>query len=159
MAHLLAPPQIKLSSPLQFGQEENIPGHSIERRTYWFILKIARMFPFPLSRNKIMSSFITPSPRDKTMHFPIPKSLSFSLQFGKEQNILGHSFEKLNNLFWKLTGYSLFPHRQMSREECKHFANNVTLFVYSFLFYVRKKNRNLACFSSKQIIGTLALNS
>ena len=29
--------------PLQFDQEENIPGHSIEKRTYRFILKIARM--------------------------------------------------------------------------------------------------------------------
>ena len=27
-------------SPLQFRQEESIPGHSIERRVYWFVLKI-----------------------------------------------------------------------------------------------------------------------
>ena len=46
------------SSSPQFGQEENIPGHSIERRAYWFILKIARMFPIPSSRNRMMSTFI-----------------------------------------------------------------------------------------------------
>ena len=46
------------SSSPQFGQEENIPGHSIERRAYWFILKIAMMFPIPLSKNRMMSTFI-----------------------------------------------------------------------------------------------------
>ena len=39
-------PSKKPSSPLQFGKEENIPGHSIERKTYWFILKIDRSSPF-----------------------------------------------------------------------------------------------------------------
>ena len=33
------------SSRLQFGQEENIPGHSTERRAYKFVLKIARVSP------------------------------------------------------------------------------------------------------------------
>ena len=60
-------PQKKPSSPFQFGQEEDIPGHSVERRTYWFILKIARMFPILLSKNRMISSFIivniTPSPQ------------------------------------------------------------------------------------------------
>ena len=51
-------PQKKPSSPIQFRQEENMPGNSIERRTYWFILKIARMFPIPLSRNRMMSTLI-----------------------------------------------------------------------------------------------------
>ena len=36
--------------PLQFGQEENIPGNSIERRVYQFILKIARVLPIPTGR-------------------------------------------------------------------------------------------------------------
>ena len=36
--------QNRLSSPLQFGQEENISGHSSENRAYWFVLKIARVF-------------------------------------------------------------------------------------------------------------------
>ena len=49
--------QERPSSPLQFGQEENIPGHSIESRAYWFILKIARMFPILTSRNR-MNTFI-----------------------------------------------------------------------------------------------------
>ena len=36
--------------PLQFGQEENIYGNSIERRVYWFILKIPRVLPGPTGR-------------------------------------------------------------------------------------------------------------
>ena len=35
---------------LQFGQEENIPGQSTESRAYWFVLKIARVFPIPTGR-------------------------------------------------------------------------------------------------------------
>ena len=49
--------QERPSSPLQFGQEENIPGHSIEGRAYWFLLKIARMFPILTSRNRMMNIF------------------------------------------------------------------------------------------------------
>ena len=52
-------PQERSSPPLQFGQEENIPGHLIERRGYWFVLKIARMFPIPTSSNRMMNNFIT----------------------------------------------------------------------------------------------------
>ena len=33
------------SSTLHFGQEENIPWHIIEGRAYWFVLKIAWVFP------------------------------------------------------------------------------------------------------------------
>ena len=44
---LLAPFQKSTFFPLQFGQEENISGNSIESRVYWFILKIARVFPVP----------------------------------------------------------------------------------------------------------------
>ena len=44
------------SSPLQFGQEKNIPGNSIERRGYWFVLKIARMLPILTSRNRMVST-------------------------------------------------------------------------------------------------------
>ena len=46
------------SSPLQFGQREHIAGHSIERRIYQFILKIARIFPIPTKRNRMMNTFI-----------------------------------------------------------------------------------------------------
>ena len=42
--------QKKLSSPFQFGLEEKILGHSIERRAYRFVLKIARMLPIPTGR-------------------------------------------------------------------------------------------------------------
>ena len=70
----------------QFGQEENVPGHSIERRAYLFILNIARMFPIPSSRNRMVNTFIivniTPSHLETTL-FPIPKGPSFSLQFGQ----------------------------------------------------------------------------
>ena len=40
----------KTSFLLQFGQEENITGHSTERRAYWFVSKIARVFPVPIDR-------------------------------------------------------------------------------------------------------------
>ena len=47
-APLPSPPlQKRPSSPLQFGHEENIPGYSTERRAYWFVLKITRVFPIP----------------------------------------------------------------------------------------------------------------
>ena len=38
------------TSPLQFGQEENIPRQPFDRRAYWFALKIARMLPIPTGR-------------------------------------------------------------------------------------------------------------
>ena len=46
-------------SPLQFGQEENIPEQPTERRAYWLILKNARMFSIPMSRNRTMDTLIT----------------------------------------------------------------------------------------------------
>ena len=95
---LLVAPLKKALLSLSVWARGDIPGHSIKRRTYWFILKISRMFPIPLSRNRMMSTFIivniTPSPRYNNMHFPIPKSLSFSLHLDLEQNILGQSFQR-----------------------------------------------------------------
>ena len=44
-AFFLHPPKKNFLSPLQFGQEANITGNSIERRGYWFVLKIARVPP------------------------------------------------------------------------------------------------------------------
>ena len=110
-------------SPIQFGQEENIPGHSTERRAYWFILKIARLFLIPSSRNRTINTFIivnfTFSPLEKDL--PSPFSLA------RNRIYLGtHLKEELTNSFWKLKGYSLFPHRQ-SRKECEHFANMVNI--------------------------------
>ena len=46
------------SSPLQLGQEKNVLGHSVERRGYWFVLKIARTFSISTSRNSMMNTFI-----------------------------------------------------------------------------------------------------
>ena len=80
---------------------ENIPGHSTENMAYWFILKIARIFPILKSRNRIMDTLMIANiiPTCKRVHnislcFSIPKRPSFYLQFCQEQNILGHSFEK-----------------------------------------------------------------
>ena len=47
-----------LYSPLQLRQEENIRGYSIERGAYWFVLKIAKMFPLPTSSNRMINTFI-----------------------------------------------------------------------------------------------------
>ena len=51
------------------------------------------------------------------------KKAFLSLQFGQEQNIVEHSFERRAYKFdLKLPGYSLFQYRQ-SRQECEHFSN------------------------------------
>ena len=46
--------QKRLSSPPQVGQEENISGHSVERRAYWFVLKITWVLPIPTGREGIV---------------------------------------------------------------------------------------------------------
>ena len=59
------------------------------------------MFPIFISRNRLMNTFIivsiTPTYKrqfmGKVYAFSFPKRPYFSLQFGEEQNILGHSFE------------------------------------------------------------------
>ena len=50
MRHTSCTLQKRSFSPLQFDQEEKMPGHSIESRTYWFVLKISRVFPIPTGR-------------------------------------------------------------------------------------------------------------
>ena len=40
------------SSPLQFGQEENIPGHSFERRAYWLVWKNCQSAPYSHRQNR-----------------------------------------------------------------------------------------------------------
>ena len=118
----VVPPSFNLqkrhSSPLQFAQKENIPRHSIERGAYLFTLKIVRVFPTPTSKNKMMNIFIRVNmiPTCKKFYriglgFFIPKRPSFS-QFDQEQNIhRPHLKEELTNLFSKLPGHSLSPHR------------------------------------------------
>ena len=60
---------------------------------YWFVLKIARVFPIPTSRNTMMSTFIianiTPTCKRISLCFSTPTKSSFSVQFGQVQNILG----------------------------------------------------------------------
>ena len=127
--------QKRPSSPIQFGREENIPGHPTERRAYWFILKIANIFSIPASR--MMNTFIiiniTPTYKrlfkDKYV-FPIQKCLPSPFSLARNRIYLRtHLKEELTNLFWKLPLYSLFPHRQR-RKECEHFANGKHLPLY-----------------------------
>ena len=46
----LNPPK-KVFLTSSFWPKREYAGHSIERRANWFVLKIARMFPIPTSRN------------------------------------------------------------------------------------------------------------
>ena len=56
------------SSPPQFGGEGNLPGHSTEKRSYWFFLKIARLLPIPKCRNTFITlPHICKSLEDKSM--------------------------------------------------------------------------------------------
>ena len=93
--------QKRRSPPFQFGQEKNIPGHSIENRAYWIILNIASMFPILTTKNKIMNIFII----DNILlqkGLPSPSSLARSTMY------LGiHLKEELTTLFRKLFWYSL----------------------------------------------------
>ena len=50
--------QKRPSSPLQFGEKENMPKHLIESVAYWFIWKTARIFPILTSTNTMMNTFI-----------------------------------------------------------------------------------------------------
>ena len=45
--NLCLPTPKRPSFSLQFFQEQNILGHSFERRAYWFILKATRVFSIP----------------------------------------------------------------------------------------------------------------
>ena len=42
--------QKRPSSPFQFGQEENMPGHSFERKAYLFVLNTDSVFSIPIGR-------------------------------------------------------------------------------------------------------------
>ena len=44
--------QKRLSSFLQFGQEENIPRHLFEKWSYWFVLKTVKLFQILTRRVK-----------------------------------------------------------------------------------------------------------
>ena len=119
--------QKRPSSSFQFGQEENIPGHSSERRVYWFVLKIARVFPIHTSRNRMMNTFTIVT----ITHSPFSSA--------RNRKYLGtYLREKLTNLFWKLPGYSLFPHSQNRQKNVNTLLMvniNVTLDVRDSLEY------------------------
>ena len=63
MWHPPSPPSFLHSSKKTFISPSVWPRreytwHSVEKRAYWFILKIARMFSIPTSRNRMMNTFI-----------------------------------------------------------------------------------------------------
>ena len=45
--------QKRPSTPFQLGQEENIPRNLVERRAYWFVFKITRVYSIPTGRGGI----------------------------------------------------------------------------------------------------------
>ena len=76
-------------------------------------MKIARMFPIPTSKNRMMNTFIIVhiTLTCKKYNLPCPFSLMrISIYLGT------HFKGELTNLFLKVPGYSLFPHRK-SRQE------------------------------------------
>ena len=118
------PPFLHLSkkaflSPFSLGNNWTINW----KKPYWFILKIAKLSLITSSKNRMINTFIivnvTPSSFQKGL--PSPFSLA------RNKIYLGtHLKEELTNLFWRLTGSSLFPHKQNS-QECEHFANMVNI--------------------------------
>ena len=95
-------------SPLVWARREYI---WTLRRAYLFILKIARMFSIPSSRNRMMSTFLI-AYRIRLCFSLFQRRLLSSFSLARNKICLGtHLKEELTNLFWKLTGYCLFPHR------------------------------------------------
>ena len=94
-------------------------------RDYWFILKTARMFLFLTSKNRMMNTFVivtlSPHVRDSSKEvyaFPFQKDLPSPLSLARNSIYLGtHLTEELNDLFWKLPGYSLFPSGRVDSNE------------------------------------------
>ena len=154
---LLHPPKKKPFSPLQFGPEENIPGHSVERRAYWFVLKIFRVFPIPTGRVQIkwwalltLPLHVRNSLEDKSMLVHSKKAFLLSSVWPGAQCTWALVWKRSSLIFCKLPGYSLFSDRQ-SGQRMWTFWEWLTStlyvrdslenksFVYSFLFYVKKK--------------------
>ena len=148
MVPRLAPFQKRSLFPLQFGQEESISGNSIERRVYWFILKIGRVLIVPTGR--VGLGWWT------LIIFKIAPSLENSLEnksmllvhFKKDLplTLLGHSFDR-TAAYWllfcfELPRYSLFLHGQS-----KHRTVNTMLMIrlnswQITHFYLTRKKQN-----------------
>ena len=106
------------SSPLQSGQEENIPGHLFKRRTYWFALKTVKLFSILTNRVE------RDSLEDKSTLAPSKKGLPSPFSLTRRSIYQGtHLKEEITDLFWKLPGYSIFPEAEQ-KEEGQHFAND-----------------------------------
>ena len=61
---------------LQFDQEDNIPGHSFERRAYYFFLKATRVFPILDSQSRQESErFANHNPHKKVKRDLTEKSI------------------------------------------------------------------------------------
>ena len=115
--------------PLQFGQEENISGNSIERRDYWIILKIDRVLPVSTwgSRNRMMNTFIivsiAPTCRQEIVYrinlcfLSTWKRPSFSLY-------LDTFFKEKLTDYCFILKVPLFLQRQSRSEDGEHFAND-----------------------------------
>ena len=119
------------SCTLQFGQEKNIPGHPIESRAYWFILKIARMLFILASRNNMMNTFITvnitPHVRDslwdKSLLFYSNKAFLLpSVWLGTEYTWALIGNKSLLICFESYLGIPYFSYWQ-NKQEFEHFAN------------------------------------
>ena len=96
------------SCNLQFGHKENIRGNSVESRTYWFILKVASMFPIITSRNRMMNTFvivnITPHVRDGSkdlLHSDRPGTVYTSVLIWKKSLLI--CFESYHGILYSHT--------------------------------------------------------
>ena len=103
--------QKRSSSPLQFGQEENIPGHSIGRGAYWFVLRTALVFFIPtgkierwrwtLSKSLISPLYKINGLEDKSMWAFSEKGLPSPFSLAKKPGLYLQQAE--NNLAIKAT--------------------------------------------------------
>ena len=88
----------------QFGQEENMPGHSTEKGAHRLILKTDRVFPIPTS--KVERGWLTPLKwltlpsyvRDKSMLAPSKKGLHCPFSLAKKRIYL-HTYFRATRVF------------------------------------------------------------
>ena len=166
--------QKRSPSLLQFGQEENIHGHSIESRAYWFALEIARVFPIPTGRvgirwwNIFIIVNITPKCKRKFRGwiYVCPLQKGFPSPFSLARNIIylsTHLKEKLTDFFLsyirkkiKTTGMYLQPALALNQQLFSQQIDRkdqplVAKWTPKYVFFHRSSYKN-SCF------GGLAYN-
>ena len=94
-ALFLAPSKKRPSPPLQFGQEQNIPGHSFERGADWFVLKTSGVFPITTGRVEsgwwtflqwlALPPYVWDSSDDKYLLAPSKKGLPYFFSLDKKR--------------------------------------------------------------------------